>query len=102
LNLALGLRGEAGEVRTYQAGEALLTLEVQTDPDHLERKTLLGLVTGVEPAGITAFLWKGGEKLAETSLDEIGNFIFQGLGEGNYELILSNAELEIHVQDVGV
>jgi hypothetical protein len=102
MNLALGLRGEAGEVRTYQAGEALITLEVQTDPDHPERKAMLGLVTGVEPVGMTVFLWKEGEKLAETALDELGNFIFQGLDEGAYELILSSSDLEIHIQDMGV
>jgi hypothetical protein len=99
-NLAFGLRGEMGETRTYSAGEAELTVEVQTDPNHPELRALLGLVTGLEGAELTAALWRTGELLAREPLDDLGNFMFQGLAPGNYDLILAGPEVEIHVTDI--
>ena len=102
LNLAYGLRGTSGEMRVYEAGDALLTLEVQPDPAQPERKGLLGLVTGVDPSGMEASLWFDDQLVARQELDELGNFIFEGLERGQYELILSSSTLEIHVRDLEV
>lgn len=102
LDLAFGLRGDPGNVSSYQAGDALLTLEVQPDPAQPERKALLGLVTGVDTSGMSAALWREGERIAESNLDELGNLMFQELESGVYDLILHGPEVEIHVHDVSV
>jgi len=101
-NLAYGLRGKPGSMRVYEAGEALLTLEVQPDPSQPERESVLGLVTGVETTGMEAQLWLENEVVGRQELDELGNFYFQGLDRGTYELVLSSAALEIQVRDLEV
>ncbi len=100
LSPALGLRGERGVILHYQAGEAQLTLEAQDGP--FGRKTLFGLLLGLDTAGFQAHLWQAGEKLAQTEVDDLGNFILEGIQPGKYELILSGPQAEIHVQDVVV
>ncbi len=86
----------------YQAGDVQLTLEVEDDPDHPGYKMILGLVLGATPSEMTAHLWQSGRPLAANPVDESGNFIFTQLAAGEYELILSGADQEIHVQDLPV
>jgi hypothetical protein len=100
LSPALGLRGERGKTLHYQAGDAQLTLEAQ---DGLYgRKTLFGLLLGVDPAGFQAHLWQAGEKLAQVEVDELGNFVLESIQPGTYELIISGPKTEIYIQDVKV
>lgn len=100
---AYALRGEqeTGEKSvSYQAGDALLSLEVQADPDQPGKESVLGLVTGIDPAGLQAALWQDGQLLDETRIDEIGNFVLPHLEPGRYELIVGGPDLEIHVQEL--
>jgi hypothetical protein len=99
--LGLALRGEETiGPQLYEAGEAQLSLEVQPQPDSPGRYTLLGLLLGVEPAGITAHLWQADQPAGTAEVDEIGNFTLGPLERGRYQLILSGPSLEIHVQEL--
>jgi len=100
--LANGLRGESGQQRVYQAGDAQLTFDVQADPGQPDRKTLIGLITGVETNGINVRLWQKQDFVVETEVDELGNFIISGLEIGSYRLILSGTNFEIHVEELEI
>lgn len=99
---ALALRGEERGPMFYEAGDVQLTIEIQDDPDTPGRRSLLGLVMGVEPKDIQAQLYQDAERVASVEVDELGNFIISGLSSGHYELILAAPTAEIHVQDVAV
>lgn len=101
---AFALRGEAEDAGPlfYQAGDVQLTLEIQDDPEHPGYKTILGLVLGTALPEMTAHLWQAGRPLATNPVDELGNFIFNQLAAGQYELILAGADVEIHVQDLQI
>jgi len=100
--LAYGLRGRSGDQRSYQAGKAQLTLDVQEDPKQPDRRTLMGLVTGVEITSINVRLWQENDTIAETKVDELGNFVFSGLNIGRYKIVLSGKNFEIHVEDLEI
>lgn len=95
---AFALRGDEPGPYMYEAGDAQLSLEVQDDPEHPGRKVILGLVLGIDAQAVEAKLIEGDEVVTAVSLDPIGNFIFTSLEPGIYELILSGAAVEIHVQ----
>ena len=96
---AYALRGNAEGQVTYQAGEAQLTFEIQHDPDTPGKKSLLGLILGIDPADMEAALWQTGEMVAKSSVDELGNFMLPQLDPGKYDIILSKMDVEIHIQD---
>lgn len=98
--LANGLRGESGRQRVYQAGDAQLTFDVQADPEQPGRKTLIGLITGIETSGLNVRLWQEQEYVIEKEVDELGNFIISGLEVGSYRLILSGTNFETHVEEL--
>jgi len=95
---ALALRGEVEEPLMYEAGEYQLNLEIQDDPAKPGHRAILGLVVGVEELAFQAQLWQNGRRLQETTVDELGNFVFAGVQPGTYDLILSRLTAEIHVQ----
>jgi hypothetical protein len=101
--LGFALRGDdtAGP-QLYEAGDAQLSLEVQPQPDSPGRYTLLGLLLGVEPAGLTAHLWQDEHTAGTAAIDEIGNFTLGLLEPGPYQLILTGPTLEIHVQELTI
>jgi hypothetical protein len=102
LTPALALRGEAEKIFSYEAGDAQLTIKIQDDPRQPDRKSLLGLVIGIDPTGLRAYLWREDQEVAETKVDDLGNFVFSELVPGWHTLILSGPALEIHVQDLEV
>lgn len=102
---AFALRGaddEADSARSliFEAGDAQLMIEVQDEPGDTGRKTIIGLVIGIDPAGIEARLWREGQPLSTTTIDDLGNFTFTDLESARYELILSGPGAEIHVQEI--
>jgi hypothetical protein len=98
-----GLRGEEEEPYVYQADEVQVVVEVSEDADHPDRKTILGLVTGLDdPQRLQVFLWRAERRLAKIPVDELGNFVIPNLVPDNYELILSGPEVEIHIQDLQI
>jgi hypothetical protein len=100
--LAFGLRGDEIGVHFYQAGEAQITLEIQDDPRAPGCKDLVGLILGVDATGLQAHLWRQEQEVTSTAVDELGNFIFNGLEPGQYELFLSGPDVEIQIKDLEV
>lgn len=105
-----GMRGATNGPLFYDAGDVQVSLDVQDDAAGGGRKSVLGLITGVDPAGWQAMLWRedGQEEArdairAETvTVDELGNFVFEALHPGSYQLILRGGELEVVIQDLAV
>ena len=97
-----GLRGEEDGPRLYQAGEAQVAIEIQDDAMRRDRKTLLGLVTGMDTSELVAHLWLSDQHVGEVPVDELGNLVIPGLVPGSYELILSGLEVEMHIRDLDV
>ncbi|MCA9944127.1 MAG: carboxypeptidase regulatory-like domain-containing protein [Ardenticatenaceae bacterium] len=97
---AFAMRGGDTGPLMYEAGDAQLSLEVQDDPEHPGRKSILGLVLGIETEAVSVQLMQGDHVVTAVTLDELGNFSFTGLASGTYELTLSGNEVEIYVQDL--
>jgi hypothetical protein len=99
---AFGLRGEAEDVHIYQVENVQISVHLERDPKREGHYSLFGLVTGIEPEGVAAHLWRGGEEVGVAGLDELGNFIFSSVETGLYELMLSGPELEILIQNLTI
>lgn len=98
-----GVRGEEAGPYMYQAGDAELAIEIQDDAEHPDRRTILGLLTGVtDLQAFEVHVWQADQFLTTVSIDELGNFIISGLAPATYELIVSGPEVEIHIQDLEV
>lgn len=97
---AINLRGGSQNMQLFEAGGALVSLEVQETGQG--RKTILGLLLGLEGEGYQAHLWQAGHQLGSTEVDDLSNFVLADLTPGEYELIVSSPHKEIHVQSVKV
>lgn len=105
-----GMRGEENRPYLYEAGEAQISLEVQDDSNNIGRKSVLGLVMGVEASDWQASLWQdnhaegdtGAAQLQAQSVDELGNFVFQALQPGTYRLVLRGDDVQVIIQDLAV
>ncbi|MEZ4590550.1 MAG: hypothetical protein R3D55_05320 [Chloroflexota bacterium] len=99
---AFAVRGGDTGPLMYEAGDAQLSLEVRDDPEHPGRKSLIGLVLGIETAALHAQLLR--KHVVETAvpLDDLGNFSFGNLQTGQYALIVTGPDLEIHIAAVDI
>jgi hypothetical protein len=100
-----GLRGREEQALPliFEAEQVQVVLDVQADPAHPGRQTILGLVAGVDdPQAHQVYLWKDSQRMTAVSVDETANFVIPDLAAGRYELILSGPGVEVHVQDVPV
>jgi hypothetical protein len=97
-----GLRGDGEEPFVYEADHIQIVIEVQDDVEQMGLKTLLGLVTGLDSKDFAIQISQEDQKVASTSVDEIGNFILSHLAPGNYEFILSGPNIEIHIPSLTV
>jgi len=102
---AFAIRGgdeESGPSQSliFEAGDAQLMIDVGEDPSDASRRTIVGLVIGVDPLELEARLWFDGQLLTTAAVDELGNFTFVDLKPGHYELILAGPGSEIHVQEL--
>lgn len=96
------VRGEKEGPRLYQAGEAQVDIEIQDDTLRVGRKTLLGLVTGIDAGELVAHLWLADQQVVQVPVDELGNLVIPGLVPGSYDLILSGPEVEVHIRDLDI
>lgn len=99
---AFALRGETDGPLMFEAGSYQLTLEVQDDPANPGLKSIVGLVIGGVDALQHVALWQDGRSIMQTTIDDLGNFVFSGVESGSYDLILSQKAAEIHVQAFSV
>ena len=97
-----GTRGEEKGLRIYQADGAQIAVEVQEDAGRHDRRVLLGLVTGTALRELTAHLWQAGQRVTTVPVDDLGNFVIPDLAPGQYELILSGPQVEIHIQSLDI
>lgn len=99
---AFAMRGGDTGPLMYEAGDAQLSLEVQDDPEHPGRRSILGLVLGIETEAVEVKLLK--QVVVETAvlLDSTGNFNLTNLAAGQYELIVSGSTIEIHVPELTI
>lgn len=97
-----GVRGEGEGPRIYQAGEVQVAIDVQEDMEQPGLHALLGLVTGIQGEGWAVHLWRENQDVAQTAVDDLGNFVIRGLAAGQYELILSGLNAEIHIHNMNV
>jgi hypothetical protein len=65
-------------------------------------KSILGLVIGGVDVLHQVELWQDGRSIVQTTIDDLGNFVFSGVKSGSYDLILSQKAAEIHVQAFNV
>lgn len=100
--LGLALRGQPGALLSFEAGEAQLHLEVQVDPQHSDRRSLLGLLVGVSSEEVQAWLVSGADEVQRTPLDELSNFTFPGIPPDDYTLLVRGPEFEIIVGNLPV
>ena len=99
---AFAMRGGDTGPLMYEAGDAQLSLEVQDDPEHPGRKSILGLVLGIETDDVEAKLLQKDQVITAVSLDPIGNFTITNLQSGSYALILTGPTVEIHVSTLEI
>jgi len=93
-----GLRGAETDPLIYEADGVQVMAEVLDDAAHLGRKSILGLLTGLDDtSGFQAFLWQGASCLATVELNDLGNFTIDDLAPGDYSLILTGPGMEIHL-----
>jgi len=99
-----GLRGDGSKAPlVYRADDVQVCVEVEADAERPSRSTVLGLVIGLEEtSGFEAYLYQAAQCVMTTSVDELGNFVLPDLPPGEYELILSSPDLEIHIQHIQV
>ncbi len=97
---AFAVRGNDSGPLMYEAGDAQLTLDIQDDPEKPGRKSILGLVLGIETHDVEVKLMREGVVVTAVTLDDLGNFTFSGLEPGKHELNLSGQSIEIHVPDL--
>lgn len=94
------VRGEAGQTLNFTAEGYQVILDIQPDAAHPDRKTILGLLMGEAPAGFEARLYAAETLVAQTPVDELGNFALNRVQPGGYTLTLSNAQVEIQVEQI--
>ena len=97
-----GLRGGEEEPLIYQVNDTQIVLEIQDDPDHPGKKTLLGLITGSEQPMFIVRLQDREHSPATAHVDEIGNFAFSQLRPGAYKLVIAGEGMEIHIPQLRI
>lgn len=104
---AATLRGAADEeaTRTYRADGVAITLNVQ--PDTRGKATLAGLLmyegaAAEEASGGEAHLTAADSTITSTEIDELGNFVFDGVTPGPYQLELLLPDRTVVIEDLQV
>jgi len=92
LRFAVGEGPEQGE----------LILEIQDDPENPGHHTILGLLTGIPYANLTANLSQDNQDVSTGLVDEFGNLILTNLTPGSYDLKLTGETVEILIMDLKV
>ncbi len=97
-----GLRGDDDGPLIYEAGDAQVILDVQDDEERPDRRAIIGLLLGLADQDVTVHLWRDEQPVSRIEADMFGNFSFDDLAPGQYELFVSGELEEIHIQDLQV
>ncbi len=97
-----GVRGGGSGPVIYEAGGARVYMTSQPAAAGADGRDLLGLLSGVDPAGFSAYLWQDGRLVAAALVDAGGNFVVHGLAPAPYELVLSGPGQEIYIERLEV
>jgi len=92
-----GVRGGIENPRIYQAEDVQIAIEVHEDGEHIGRFAMTGLVSKMEWAGSQVYLSDSEELIAETIVEEAGEFVFEDLTSGKYSLVIKSPSTEIHL-----
>ena len=93
-----GIRGTSAAPQVFEAGDFQIVIETQDDLTQPGTHSLLGLLLGeAPPENFEVQLWREGTFIAKDKVDAFGNFNFEGLESGAYDLKLLHSELEIRV-----
>ena len=98
-----GVRGDGSRALTYTVGDGQLILEFEPSSGDRAKRDALGLLVGFEqPETLIASLYRTDVLIAQTTLDELGNFTLAALEPGAYHLILRSDTLEISAPEIHV
>jgi anti-sigma factor RsiW len=100
--LPAAVRGAGDGPRIYEADDVQVTLDVQEDPARAGRKSILGIVTGVDAKGWDVQVWHDEEQVSVEKVDDAGNFVVEALAPGSYRLLLRGADVAIYVEELAV
>lgn len=95
---ALQVRGEGDGILVYQADEAQIVVDLQTDRVHPGYQAIIGLITGIEASNYEVVLWQETGEMVRSHVDELGNFVMDRLKPGEYELEIKGPKIEIQIQ----
>ena len=90
-----GVRGGKPRASVYGAGDVQVSVGTEPGTGAPDRLDLLGLVTGIDPAGSSAHLWQGDQLITTVPLDEGGNFVAPDLAPGSYKLLINGPGQQI-------
>jgi len=105
MQLAMGAMRGGGEQRPmlFEADELQITLAFYEDQMHPGRHQLVGLLIGNDaPDRFRVQLWQEDACLAETSVDELGNFTIENLPPAVYDLKLIHPKLEVQLNALDI
>ncbi|MFW5942640.1 MAG: hypothetical protein ACOCXI_12625 [Chloroflexota bacterium] len=97
-----GVRGGDSGPLVYTAEDVQVSLEVQDDVAAADRRSVLGLVLGADAEGWHVYLWRENEEIAHTTVDELGNFVLDGVEPNTYRLLLHGEQVLVHIPDLTV
>ncbi len=102
---AFGVRsartGEAQEQLVYSTDVADIALNVHPRPGgRIDLDGQLFPTGDAEPGGFVVQLLSGGSDVGITTTDELGEFGFESIAPGGYDVLVSNGEVEIQLSSV--
>lgn len=101
---AFAVRGEEQPPLMYEAGDAQIMLEIQTDDQRSALRSITGLIIDPTDEQLAAVVWPVGaereDPVASADVDPAGNFHITRLEPGAYDLIIHSAEIEYHLPGV--
>lgn len=98
-----GIRGGDEQLQTFRIGSGQIGIEVELDDERQETLTIKGLITGIELAELSTYLWQSEQLVASEPVDEIlGDFVIRGIRAGDYELTLQRPDLVIRIPSLKI
>jgi len=91
----VGLRGEGEDSLIFRAGNVVVAISSQPQMPASHLRTVSGLVMEAEFRGASAILWQADRLIDSAPVDDAGNFSFQDIPAGTYEL-----DLRVHSDEI--